>query len=118
MTMRLGLIATTLLCAATTAQAEFQKIEDQDTFMSLIQGKELTRPFVNLTVTPDGRIEGMGLSWEVTGQWTWEDGFFCRSLFWDGDDLGYNCQEVKANGTRLRFTSDQGSGRSAVFRLD
>ena len=86
--------------------------------MRLVTGKVLTRPLVNLTVTPDGRIEGMGLRWEVTGEWTWRDGFFCRSLFWGGDDLGYNCQEVRAYGGRLRFTSDQGAGRSAVFRLE
>ena len=106
-----------LLSAAGTASAEFAKIDSQDDFVRLVTGKELTRPFVNLTVTSDGRIKGMGASWEVTGEWTWRDGFFCRSLFWGGDDLGYNCQEVKSNGERLRFTSDQGTGQSAVFRL-
>lgn len=107
-----------LICSAGAASADFTKVQDQNTFVALVTGKELTRPFVNLKVTPDGRIEGIGVRWEVTGQWTWKDGYFCRSLFWGGDDLGYNCQEVQAKGERLRFTSDQGSGRSAVFRLE
>lgn len=100
------------------AQAEFAKINTQADFVRLIEGKTLKRPFVELTVSPDGRIGGMGLRWEVTGAWSWQDGFFCRSLFWGGDDLGYNCQEVRASGERLRFTSDQGDGQSAVFRLE
>ncbi len=118
MQLRILLISIALLApVAGTASAEFAKIDTQDDFVRLVTNKELTRPFVNLSVTSDGRIMGMGASWEVTGEWTWRDGFFCRSLFWGGDDLGYNCQEVKSNGNRLRFTSDQGSGRSAVFRL-
>ncbi len=104
------------LCAA-AAQAEFAKVNEQSEFVKLIKGKTLTRPLVNLTVTPDGRINGKGARWEVTGNWTWQNGYFCRSLFWGGDSLGYNCQEVRAHEGRLRFTSDQGKGRSAVFRL-
>jgi hypothetical protein len=38
-------------------------------------------------------------------------------LVWGGDDLGYNCQEVKTNGSQLRITSDKGTGDSADFRL-
>jgi hypothetical protein len=111
-------LAAAVLCVlGSTASAEYAKIANQDEFVRLVSGKELTRPFVNLVVTSDGRIEGNGLRWAVSGQWTWQDGYFCRSLSWGGDDLGYNCQEVRANGERLRFTSDQGSGMSAIFRL-
>ena len=53
----------------------------------------------------------------VTGAWTWQGGYFCRDLFWNGDDLGYNCQLVEENGDTLRFTSDQGSGMSADLNL-
>ncbi len=42
---------------------------------------------------------------------------FCRDLFWGARDLGYNCQQVDVNGSRIRFTSDRGRGDSAVFRL-
>lgn len=118
MLRRLILAAAALSVSGSIAFAEFAKIGEQDEFVRLINGKELKRPFVNLTVTSDGRIEGMGARWEVTGEWTWQNGYFCRSLFWGGDDLGYNCQEVRTNGQRLRFTSDEGSGRSAVFRLE
>lgn len=118
MPLRPLLAAALLSTFGSMAFAEFAKVDEQAEFVRLINGKELKRPFINLTVTSDGRIEGMGASWAVTGEWTWRNGYFCRSLFWGGDDLGYNCQEVRAHGERLRFTSDEGNGRSAVFRLD
>lgn len=110
--------ATALIGFAAPSHAELAKVNEQAEFVQLVNGKTLKRPFINLTVTPDGRIEGTGASWEVTGSWSWQDGYFCRTLFWGGDDLGYNCQEVSANGDRMRFTSDQGAGRSAEFQLE
>ncbi len=115
--MRFLLAALILTCSATVAAADFDVVSDKSTFMQLVSGKKLTRPLVELQVTTDGRIEGTGARWDVTGNWSWRDGYFCRDLFWGGDALGYNCQEVRANGSRLRFTSDRGNGRSAVFKL-
>lgn len=110
-------IATALTVLASPVLAEFSKVNDQSQFVALVDGKELKRPFVKLEVSPDGEISGYGAAWSVTGKWTWNDGYFCRDLYWDGDALGYNCQEVQAAGDRIRFTSDKGSGDSAEFRL-
>lgn len=99
------------------AQAEFAKIQDEDSFRQLVSGKVLTRPLVKLEVSPQGRITGRGAAWDVTGRWTWRDGYFCRELNWGGSDLGYNCQEVRVNRDRIRFTSDKGAGDSADFRM-
>jgi hypothetical protein len=104
--------------AAGSALAEFARIDSQSEFDRHVVGKTLTRPLVEVRVTPDGRIEGYGSMWDVTGNWSWRDGYFCRDLYWGGDALGYNCQEVQlSNGGRVRFTSDKGTGMSAVFRL-
>ncbi len=112
----------TVFCAAligfvAPAFAEFQQVTSRDDFMALVTGKTLTRPLVSIEVLPDGRIAGKGAAWEVTGKWSWENGYLCRTLVWGGDDLGYNCQEVKTNGSQLRITSDKGTGDSADFRL-
>ena len=109
--------AALIFAAATPAMAEFEKVSDQSTFLSLVAGKELKRPFVQLEVTPEGGINGRGAAWTVEGNWTWKDGYFCRDLFWGGDALGYNCQEVQAAGDRIRFTSDRGEGDSAEFTI-
>ena len=109
-------------CAATIgfttpAFADLQHVKSRADFMQLVGGKTLTRPLVKLEVLPDGRIAGTGAAWEVSGKWSWENGYLCRTLEWGGDDLGYNCQEVKTDGKKVRITSDRGTGQSADFRL-
>ena len=88
---------------AAAAETDFEKVNDQQQFVELINGKELTRPLIRLRVTPDGRIEGRGAAWDVTGQWSWRDGYFCRDLYVGGDDLGPNCQMVQVSGDTIRL---------------
>lgn len=104
--------------ASVSAQAELRKLNTFQEFIAYVQGKTLTRPLIKLTVSENGNIAGKGARWPVEGTWRWQDGYFCRELFWGGDALGYNCQEVRANGNRIRFTSDRGQGQSAEFRLN
>lgn len=105
------------LALSTAAYADFQPVKSQADFVSVVTGKKLTRPLVELRVSPNGAISGTGAVWDVSGSWTWKDGFFCRTLEWGGDDLGYNCQEVEINGGKIRFTSDKGTGDFADFTL-
>ncbi|MGC1505927.1 MAG: dihydrodipicolinate reductase [Sulfitobacter sp.] len=106
-----------LIGLSTPAFAELQPVTTRDAFVALVNGKTLTRPLVKLRVLPNGQITGTGATWEISGEWAWKNGYMCRSLIWGGDDLGYNCQEIKSDGSRMRFTSDEGSGDSAEFRL-
>lgn len=116
--MRMTVLAAVAAFMSSPALAELVKVEDQGKFVELIDGKTLTRPLVKLTVSPDGRIEGRGSIWAIEGSWSWQNGYFCRDLFWGGDALGYNCQEVTASADgRIRFTSDMGAGDSALFTL-
>jgi hypothetical protein len=99
------------------AFADFEKIQERSAFVSLIKGKNLTLPFVKLAVEANGKITGYGARWAINGNWSWQDGFFCRDINWGGSDLGYNCQAVEVKDSRIRFTSDKGAGDSATFRL-
>ena len=75
-------------------------------------------PRESLNVRPDGRIDGSAMGWEITGSWSWTDGYFCREMDWSGMEIDFNCQLVEAEGIdKMRFTVDQGKGDSAVFRL-
>lgn len=106
-----------LSAAEPVAAEEFDVVDSADRFVSLVNGRELRRLGIRLNVTPEGEIIGRAFGAPVTGAWTWQGGYFCRDLFWNGDDLGYNCQLVQENGDTLRFTSDQGSGMSADLTL-
>ena len=103
--------------SASAAYADRATVQDRNEFLNLVSGKTLQRPLVSLQVSPGGDISGKGAMREVKGEWTWKDGYFCRTLYWGGDDLGYNCQLVTYDGRKLTFTADQGAGQSAAFSL-
>ena len=100
------------------AWADFQRVQQRESFVSLVDGRDLTRLGIRLTVTNDGRIKGSAFGRDVTGDWRWNRGYFCRDLYLGGDLLdGDNCQTVEVSGETLRFTSDRGRGDSASLRL-
>ncbi len=120
--MRRHLFAAGLACAvAAPADAqEYTPITERETFLSLLQGRQLQMRIygLSLNVLPDGRIEGSAVGWDIDGSWTWQDGYFCREMDWSGYEIPFNCQLVEVLGDdRLRFTVDQGAGDSAEFRL-
>ena len=106
-----------LALSAAIAQADFVKIEDRNAFARVISGKLLTRTGIKLSVTEGGEITGRAFGRPVTGAWAWQDGYFCRDLFWGKMELGYNCQQVALNGDALRFISDRGTGEFADLKL-
>jgi hypothetical protein len=102
---------------ASSAFAEPKVITTSNEFIELVTDKNLTRPFITLKVSSDGKIRGEGALSKITGAWLWQDGYFCRDLRWGRRDLKYNCQRVTSDGSKLTFTSDRGAGDSASFTL-
>lgn len=99
---------------------DFVPVKDRSAFLDLVNGKELRIALygLSLNVLPDGRISGSAVGRSVTGNWSWEDGYFCRDMDWGERDIGYNCQLVEVAGNRqMRFTVDRGAGQSATFAL-
>lgn len=109
---------TLLFASQAPAAQEFQTVREQDRFVQLVNGRDLTRFGIRLKVTPDGEIVGRAFGRKVSGNWQWADGYFCRSLYYGERDLGPNCQEVKVSGETIRFTSDRGQGIYADLTLD
>ena len=107
-----------LFLSETAAAEQFQPLRDQRDFVGLVEGRDLKRFGIRLEVTPTGEIKGNAFGRPVTGAWRWQDGYFCRDLFWGERDLGPNCQEVQVNGETLRFISDRGEGIYADLSLE
>lgn len=99
--------------------AAFEVVSDRDTFLSLVEGRELRIGLLGiaLTVQADGTIGGTAQGRPVTGAWTWENGLFCRDMAWGEEPIPYNCQLVEIEGAAIRFTVDAGAGQAAVFNL-
>lgn len=117
--MRLALAAIIALLALPALADQPRPITDRGEFLSLVQGRDLTRLGISLNVTGDGRITGSAMGRAVSGTWDWDKGYFCRVLKWGGKVIdAYNCQAVQLEGAALRFTSDKGQGDSARLRLN
>ncbi|MEO9823313.1 MAG: dihydrodipicolinate reductase [Paracoccaceae bacterium] len=117
--MRIAVLVATMLAFVSPAFADgFQRVDGRDSFLSVIQDRDLTRLGIRVKVTDRGQILGRAFGKNVTGAWAWRDGFFCRDLYWGGSELDLgNCQLVEVKGNTVRFTSDKGTGESAALRL-
>ncbi|NJM84211.1 MAG: dihydrodipicolinate reductase [Tabrizicola sp.] len=116
----LALIGACVISAAPALANDYDKVTEKSDFLSLVDGRDLRIGLYNLTlsVLPDGRIQGSAMGWDITGTWSWQDGYFCREMDWSGKAIDYNCQLVEVHGgDKMRFTVDRGAGKSASFRL-
>ncbi|MEL6607627.1 MAG: dihydrodipicolinate reductase [Pseudomonadota bacterium] len=115
----LGALMAAGFAIAPKAATAMEKIDDRAAFMATLGGRSLNIRLygLELRVLDDGRIIGRAAGRDVSGAWTWEAGYFCRSMMWGAREIPYNCQEVRAEGDRMRFTSDRGTGDTAVFGL-
>jgi hypothetical protein len=108
-----------LLLATLTSPAmaaDYVRVTDRGAFVNLVSGKSLTSLGVKLKVSSSGSIAGSAFGRTVTGAWTWNDGYFCRTMQ-AGKVFERNCQVVQQNGNRLRFIADKGAGDTADLRI-
>lgn len=108
-----------LLLALPAPALALEQLSTRDAFLQGLQGRDLTIRLygLSLNVASDGSINGRAAGRDVTGEWVWQDGYFCRSMMWGKREIPYNCQLVEQNGATMRFTTDRGAGDFADFRL-
>lgn len=109
-----------LLLALPVAAETYAPVSDKSAFLSLVKDRALRIGMFDLTLhlSPEGRIKGSAMGWDITGSWHWQDGYFCREMDWSGKTIDYDCQLVEARGSeKLRFTVNRGAGQSAAFDL-
>ena len=107
-----------LAVASPVAASDFQRIADRNNFVELIQNRDLTRFGIRLKVSQNGEITGRAFGRKVSGDWSWNGGYFCRDLYLGDAELDTkNCQTVQVKGNTLRITSDKGQGDWADLRL-
>jgi len=120
--MKIAFASLAVLVASGTAVAAsgYAPVTEQNEFLSYLSDRNLSNRLygLSLTVSQDGTIVGRAAGYDVTGSWSWRDGYFCRELDWGGQEIPYNCQLVEIrNGNEMRFTVDKGAGDSASFKL-
>ena len=112
------LVLAILTSLVSPALAEgYDRISDRGAFVNLVSGKSLTSLGVSLTVSPSGAISGRAFGRTVSGSWSWNGGYFCRTMQAGDKVFARNCQLVQKNGNRLRFIADKGTGATADLRI-
>ena len=109
--------ALAIAAAAPTHALSFETVKSRAQFVEIVQNKDLRLTGIKVNVLSSGQIKGRAYGVGVRGNWQWQNGFFCRSLYWGKRDLGPNCQEVKVHGDTIRFTSDKGAGQFADLAI-
>ena len=119
MTFKAIAFAITAVLGTSAAAQNFTPVQDRAQFVDLVSGKDLRLALygITLNVSANGQISGQAVGAPVTGNWSWEGGFFCRDMDWGDRNIGYNCQLVEVGGNQMRFTVDRGAGQSAVFTI-
>ena len=95
----------------------YARVTDRGAFVDLVGGKSLTSLGVSLTVAPSGTIGGRAFGRDISGQWTWDDGYFCRTMQAGDRVFARNRQVVERQGDRVRFIADKGQGETADLRI-
>ena len=115
--MHRALLVILATLAAPVMADGYARVTDRGTFVDLVGGKNLTSLGVNMTLSPSGSIGGRAFGRDVSGEWTWDDGYFCRIMQAGDRTFARNCQVVQRQGDRLRFIADRGAGDVADLRI-
>lgn len=98
-----------------SAADEKTRIGTEQEFREIAVDKELV--YNNdkgaLTVHGDGTITGTYRGKKLTGTWSWEDGYYCRSVKPGKKDTGHDCQIVELSGNSLIFIRKKGTGKKS-----
>ncbi|SFO98417.1 hypothetical protein [Tranquillimonas alkanivorans] len=92
----------------------WRRIETEQAFRELFVDRLLAGDGLSFTIHADGRLSGTAGGRALSGTWWWEDGMFCRTGRIDGEDLDLDREVIEAHGLLMRYTRDEGRGRSAV----
>ena len=96
-----------------SAADENTRIETEQEFREIAIGKKLVYNKGALTVHDDGTMTGTHGGKKVTGTWSWEDEYYCRSVKVGKKDIGHDCQVVELSGNSLIFIRKKGTGKKS-----
>lgn len=94
------------------------RITSEDEYRTTIVGKRLVWESGSATHHEDGSITGNVGDREMTGTWSWQDGFYCRSIRISNTRVPDDCQILIVSGDELTVIRDGGMGDIATFRIE
>ena len=119
LTTGFALLALTAWLSVQSVSAADATIATEQEFREVAVGKKLVSKHGHVIVHDDGTLTGTFGNKELTGTWSWEDEFYCRSAKLGKKDIGDDCQVVEVSGDRLIFVRKKGKGKkSAPYQIE
>ena len=97
------------------------RITTEQEFMEKVVGKRLTNKSGYSMIQDDGTMTGAfgkGDKDKLTGPWTWEDQYFCRTAKVGTKDFGHDCLTVEVSGDVVTFKRKKGKGKKTVWKIE
>ena len=107
--------------ASSAAVPDDPRITTEQEFREKVVGKRVTNKSGYAILQEDGTITGAfgkGGKDKVTGTWTWEGQYYCRTVKLGSNDPGYDCQVIEVSGDVLTSTRKKGKGKSSVWKIE
>lgn len=95
-----------------------ERITTEKEFRAKVAGMQATSQSGYATSHEDGSITGNFNGQDLTGNWTWEGEYYCRTVMLGDRDLGHDCQVVVVSDDKVTFIRNKGEGKRANYRIE
>ena len=97
-----------------TRESSWKRVTTRDMFCRLFADRELSQGSLRFTIHSDGMMTGTVDGLVLSGNWTWEGGYFCRRAHLAEEDLGTDCEIIESDGHRMRYFPSKGEGKARI----
>ena len=90
------------------------RITTDQEFRDQVIGMKLVNKGGHVIVHDDGTLSGEFKKKKITGTWSWEDQYYCRTGKLGGKDFGHDCQVVEVSGGTMTFKGKRGKKKKGA----
>lgn len=90
------------------------RITSEQEFRDQVIGKKLVVKGGHVVVHEDGTLSGEFKKKKITGTWSWEDQYYCRTGKLGGKDFGHDCQVIEVSGDTMTFKGEKGKRKKGA----
>ena len=90
------------------------RITSEKEFRDQVIGKKLVSKRGHVSVHEDGTLSGESKKKKITGTWSWEDQYYCRTVKLGGKDFGHDSQVVEVSGDTMTFKGKKGKRKKGA----
>ena len=94
------------------------RLTTENEFRAAVAGMTIVWEHGSATIHEDGTVTGTVAGQELTGTWSWQGEFYCRSIKISNITVPDDCQVLILSGDELIVIGDRGMGDSNVFQLE